>query len=315
MDVGRTSHYPGVDTCQEWEPADGLGDRSYNTMKPNRRSMRDKMSISKRLEEARKAYKKGDTSLAAKAHDQARITASAHEKHSGAGSAYLGNIVYGGLDGIITTFAVVSGVAGAELSPGIILILGLANLFGDGFSMATGAYLSSKSDQEFYERERERESWEIDHFPEGERAELFEIYLNQGYPREDAERMVAIKTADGERWVNAMMVEELGLMKSDTNPWTEALVTLVAFIIAGATPLLLYLLDLVFHFGLPQSTSFYISMALSGLALFGLGAAKVFVTERNAWRSGLEMLVVGGLAAGVAFAVGAILKGLGISGG
>jgi len=117
------------------------------------------MGISKRLEEARKAYEKGDMKGSARAHARKTIK-QAEEKHGGAGSQYLGEMVYGGLDGIITTFAVVTGVAGAQLGTSVILILGLANLFADGFSMAVGAYLSTKSEQEYYRKEYEREAWE-----------------------------------------------------------------------------------------------------------------------------------------------------------
>ena len=270
------------------------------------------MGISKRIEEARKAYETGDEALAAKIHEKAIIAAAATEEHGSASSKFIGSLVYGGLDGIITTFAVVSGVAGAQLDPGIVIILGLAKLFGDGFSMATGAYLSSKSEKEYYQREREREAWEVDHFPEGEKAELIEIYLSQGYPLEDAEKLVEIKSKEEERWVNAMMLEELGLMENTANPFTEAGYTLVAFIVAGAIPLLAYLADFIFNLQIPATQSFFISMALSGLALFGLGAAKVKITERNPFRSGLEMLIVGGAAAGVAYLIGALLKGLGV---
>ena len=134
----------------------------------------------------------------------------------------------------------------------------------------------------------------------------------QGYPLEDAEKMVEIKSKDEERWVNAMMLEELGLMENTSNPFTEAGYTMVAFIVAGAVPLLAYLADFIFNLQIPATQSFFISMALSGLALFGLGAAKVKITERNPFRSGLEMLIVGGAAAGVAYLIGALLKGLGV---
>ncbi len=266
------------------------------------------MSISKRLEQARKGYAKGDVKLSAAAHDPKRI-ANAAEKHGGASSQYLGDMVFGGLDGIITTFAVVSGVAGAQLSPHIVLIMGLANLFADGFSMATGAYLSAKSDQEYYQRERQREAWEVDHFPEGERAELLEMYRNQGHSEEDARVLVAIKTKDKEQWVNTMMLEELQMIPETSKPLVSAAATLASFVIAGAVPLLVYLLGLLFP--IPANISFPVSLGLSALALFGLGAAKVLVTERNPWKSGLEMLLVGGLAAGVAYLVGALLKGIG----
>jgi VIT1/CCC1 family predicted Fe2+/Mn2+ transporter len=267
------------------------------------------MSFSKRLDEARKGYARGDEQLAASAHDPKRIARAAAEKHGGASSQYLGSMVYGGLDGIITTFAVVSGVAGAQLSANIVLILGLANLFADGFSMATGAYLSAKSDQEYYQRERQREAWEVEHFPEGERAELYEMYCSKGYSEEDAQKLVEIKSKDHELWVDTMMLEELQMIPDSSQPLVSAAATLASFVIAGAVPLLVYLLGLAVP--IPPNISFPISLALSGLALFGLGAAKVLVTERSPLRSGLEMLLVGGLAAGVAYVVGALLKGLG----
>lgn len=270
------------------------------------------MSFSKRLDEARKAFEGQDHNASAAAHAPERIakaTQQAEEEHGGAGSQYLGDLVYGGLDGIITTFAVVSGVSGADLGSGVILILGLANLLGDGFSMATGAYLSAKSEQEFYHKERARERWEIERFPEGERAELYEIYRAKGHTEEEARQLVEIMSRDEERWIEAMMVDELGLLKDKRNPLLNGLATLIAFIVAGAVPLLVYLLGLAVP--VSASVSFPTSLTLSGLALFLLGAAKVRVTHRNPFVSGVEMLLVGSLAAAVAYGVGAALKGLG----
>src|SRR5512145_2347547 len=202
------------------------------------------MSLTKRLDEARDAFARGDKEASAKAHDPKRIAHAAGERHGGAGSQYLGEMVYGGLDGIITTFAVVSGVAGAELGAHVVLILGLANLFADGFSMATGAYLSAKSEQEYYDREKARESWEVEHFPDGERTELLELYRQQGYSDEDAAALVAIKSKNKKLWVNSMMVEELGMLEDERNPLHNALVTLLSFVIAGAVPMLVYLFGL-----------------------------------------------------------------------
>ena len=266
------------------------------------------MSFSKRVEQARAAFQKGDKKLAAAAHDPKAIKRSM-EQHGGVESQFIGEMVYGGLDGIVTTFAVVAGVAGANLGANVVLILGLANLFADGFSMATGAYLSSKSEEEYYEREKQRESWEVDNFPEGEKAELYELYVEQGYSEEDAHSMVEIKSKDRELWVNAMMLEELGMLEDTSNPIKNAIATFIAFVIAGSLPLMVYFLGLFMP--IPLEVSFPVSLVLSGVALFGLGAAKVLVTQNNPWRSGLEMLVVGGMAAGVAYLVGALLKGIG----
>ena len=108
-----------------------------------------------------------------------------------------------------------------------------------------------------------------------------------------------------------MMAQELDLLREDRNPLLIGAATLAAFVAAGSLPLLVYLVDLVRPLG--ASTSFCVSIALSALALFGLGAAKVRVTGRSWLRSGLEMLVVGGLAAGVAYLIGYLLRGLGVS--
>lgn len=233
----------------------------------------------------------------------------APELHSGPTGTLIGPIVYGGLDGIVTTFAVVSGVAGADLGSGVILILGLANLFADGVSMAVGSYLSSKSEHEYYLRERRTERWEIEQFPEAERAELIGLYRERGYPDADAHGLTEIQTRRPESWINAMMAEEHGLLDVEVNPLHRGLATFGAFVVAGSVPLLAFLFGLLFPF--VADIAFPLSAILSALALFGLGAAKVFVTERQLVRSGLEMLLVGGLAAGVAYLVGFFLQGLG----
>jgi VIT1/CCC1 family predicted Fe2+/Mn2+ transporter len=267
------------------------------------------MSITKRLDQAREAYKNKDLNASQKAHQKKAITNAAREEHGGAGSQYIGNMVYGGLDGIVTTFAVVSGVAGANLGANVVMIMGVANLLADGLSMAIGAYLSEKSVKEYYNNEKKREAWEVDNYPEGERLELKEIYKSQGYPDSDIEQLVKIKTAHKKRWVETMMVEELGLLADDKKPLTGSLVTFASFVVAGSLPLLSYLVGLFIK--IPMNVAFWISIGLSALALFSLGAAKVKVTGLKPLRSGLEMLIVGGLAAGVAYGVGVLLKGIG----
>jgi VIT1/CCC1 family predicted Fe2+/Mn2+ transporter len=261
--------------------------------------------IAKRIDQARKAFDQRDTITAAQLHDPQQIVTNIGQDQSSRGSwagTYLGSIVYGGLDGIITTFAVVSGVAGAQLDARVIVILGVGNLLADGFSMATGDYLSTKSEREYYDREARRQAWEIEQFPDGQRAELRALYQQHGYSANEADQLVTVQTGHQARWVNAMMIEELGMIKEDTNPIYNALATLGAFVIAGSLPLLIYLVGLVTS--VDPDTAFPISIALSAIALFALGAAKVFVTRLNPLRSGLEMLLVGGLAALVAYVIG-----------
>lgn len=253
--------------------------------------------------------------------DQRRhtVAAAVHPSKAGTGGnetvhrshhKYVGDFVYGGLDGIITTFAVVSGVAGAELSSGIVLILGAANLFADGFSMATGAFLSSKSEQEYYDQERSREAWEVDTYPDEERRELAEIYRKKGYTDEDAETLVAIHAKDRELLIDAMMVHELNMHPDDRRPLLSALSTFVSFILAGSVPLLVFVAGLFVT--IDFQTQFLLSIVMTAVALFTLGALKVLITAHNWFRSGMEMMLVGGVAAGVAYGVGFLLRGLGV---
>jgi VIT1/CCC1 family predicted Fe2+/Mn2+ transporter len=139
--------------------------------------------------------------------------------------------------------------------------------------------------------------------------ELIDVYRSRDYSEEDAMQLVEIQSREPTRWVNTMMLDELGMMKDESNPLINGLVTFGAFVVAGSVPLLVYLVGLLVS--IPQASTFPASLIMSALALFGLGAAKVLVTKLNPIRSGLEMLVVGGLAAGVAYAVGALLKGIG----
>jgi VIT1/CCC1 family predicted Fe2+/Mn2+ transporter len=264
-------------------------------------------SLSKRILEAIEAYKKKDIKASKKAHTPERIKAAA-EEHKTESGAYIGEAVYGALDGIVTTFAVVAGVEGARLSSGVVLILGFANLIGDGLSMGVGSYLSTKSKREYERSERERERWEIDNYPEGEREEIREIYERKGFTGKDLDRAVEIITSDKEIWVDTMMQEELGIIEETGHPFFNGLSTFISFLVAGFIPLLFFVMALAIP-SLQQYT-FSMSVFLTGLTLFVVGSLRVLVTQASWWRSGLEMLIVGGAAALGAYLVGYILRGL-----
>ncbi len=250
---------------------------------------------------------------AAEAHEQRRIEQASHQNKATGRSDYLGCVIYGALDGIVTTFAVVSGVMGADLSAAIMLILGFANLLGDGFSMASGAFLSARSEREVYLRERQNAAERVVNEPEEERGALVEVYEGQGYPKKDARKLQEIVSRDPGRWVVALLVEKHLMLPERRKPYLEALVTFAAFVTAGFLPLLIFLIDWIFQLRLPPTTAFAGSIVLSGLALLGLGAAKVLVTAKNPFHSAIEMFLIGSIAAGVAFSVGVLLKGLGAS--
>ncbi|MEK7189127.1 MAG: VIT1/CCC1 transporter family protein, partial [Patescibacteria group bacterium] len=218
-------------------------------------------------------------------------TAMERYHHAGRGS-YLRNMVYGANDGIVTTFAVVAGVAGASLEPKIVLILGFANLIADGVAMATGNFLGTRSENALQAKERAMESWEVANVPDEERREIRDIYRTKGFKGQDLEAAVRIITSDKKLWVDEMMVNELAIIPGEEeNPWKNGLATFVAFIVAGLLPLLPYV------FGVEFGSAFATAVGMTGVALFAVGSARSSVTKEHWLVSGLEMLGVGAIAA------------------
>jgi len=239
-----------------------------------------------------------------RAHEEGRE----HELHGSKRSEHVGDFVFGGIDGVVTTFAVVAGVAGAQLAASVVLVLGIANLLADGFAMGIGNYLSLRSERERYAKERERELWEINHVPDLEKKEVEDIYRAKGLSGRALEEIVDAITSDKTLWLETMMREELGLAENTRSPLRGGLVTYISFIIIGAVPLLSFVAAALFN-GIDQYT-FSLSIGLTGMALFSIGALKTVLVERSVLRSGLETLGMGSLAAGVAYVVGYLLRGL-----
>jgi VIT1/CCC1 family predicted Fe2+/Mn2+ transporter len=148
------------------------------------------------------------------------------------------NFVYGAIDGAVTTFAIVTGVIGASLSPSIIVILGFANLLADGFSMAIGNYLAIKTQNEFIQRERKREEWEIDNRIDEEKQEIRDIYSKKGFKEDLLEEIVRIITSRRKVWIDTMMREELGLIEGKYSPMVSAANTFLGFNAIGMIPLI-----------------------------------------------------------------------------
>lgn len=226
---------------------------------------------------------------------------SSHNHHGIRGGAYLKDTVFSANDGIVTTFAVVAGVAGAELSAGVVIALGLANLFADGLSMAIGNYLGVKSQVELEETETLGEKQEVVDKPDEEREEMVEIASRRGVPASRIPEWVSIMTSRRKLWVDELAIWELGILpKRSSDPLKHSLVTFVAFVVAGFFPLMPY----VFHW----STDLFLpSIIVTAATLFAVGSMRTLVTKRNWLRSGLEMLVVGGAAAMAAYLVGKLV--------
>lgn len=221
---------------------------------------------------------------------------------------YLRDFVYGSIDGCVTTFAVVSGVIGAELSPSIVVILGFANLLADGFSMAVSNYLGIRAEEQVLHRARQTEEEHIDVIPDGEVEEIREIFRKKGFDGELLDRVVNVITSDRRLWVETMLQDEWGLSLTGPVPWKAAVITFLSFVAVGLIPLLPFT---VFLESTASARSLFTwSAGMTAIAFFAVGALKSRFGIEHWLRAGLETLVLGSGAAAVAYFVGVLLRGL-----
>ena len=218
------------------------------------------------------------------------------------------DFVYGGIDGAVTTFAVVAGVEGASLSVPIILVLGFANLLADGFSMSVGKYSSDKSEVEQFEKIKAEEYRHLKEKPEHEREEIEEIMEAQGFKGKDLKRAVEIITSNEDVWVDVMMRNEFNMTQENVNPIKGGAITFVSFILIGFIPLMGYVFKP--FLGLDYDGVFVFTCVATLVALYIVGAVKSKFSDRHWLISGLETALIGGLAAVIAYVVGYFLRGL-----
>jgi VIT1/CCC1 family predicted Fe2+/Mn2+ transporter len=216
--------------------------------------------------------------------------------------SYIRDWVYGGIDGTVTTFAVVAGVVGADLSTKALLILGAANLFADGFSMAAANFSGTKAEIEEYEVVRRMEERHVEFAPDGEREEVRQIFRAKGFEGEALESAVNVITEKRERWIETMMTEEHGLPPISRSPGRAALTTFLAFLACGSIPLVPFVV------GLPATVE--ASTVMTGLTFFSIGSMRSRWSPAPWWRTGLETFAIGISAAAMAYAVGVILARL-----
>ena len=222
----------------------------------------------------------------------------------------LRQIVFGGNDGIVTTFAVVAGFAGAQadgsFEVGIIavIIFGFANLFADATSMGLGEFLSSRSEKDVYNATRASEMHQIHTNRQAEQDELTAILKLKDLSDEDAQRLSAEISRHPELLADFMMNYEFEMADpTGSNPAVNALYTFFSFLFFGVIPLLPYVL------GLPIQSAFQVSVAATAFALFLLGLFRWRITRENMLRSVFETMLVGGVCAVVAYGVGWMIGG------
>jgi vacuolar iron transporter family protein len=238
--------------------------------------------------------------------DEHTQEAIANRLRSAARHSYLGDFVLGAVDGAVTTFAIVAGASGAGLSNGIVVVMGLANVLADGLSMAASNFLRAKSDQQLLAKSRHIERMHIQQIPEGEREEIRQIFATKGFQGEVLERIVDTITADRELWVNTMLAEEWKLSLHPPSAWKAGLATFTAFLLAGMVPLLPAIVTLRGD----ATHSFLYSSLMTAATFFAVGFARGVIVNENRWWNAAETLSIGGIAAAVAYAVGAMLERL-----
>ena len=215
----------------------------------------------------------------------------------------ISDLVLGGIDGCVTTFAVVSGAVGAGFSSTVALVLGFANLIADGFSMAVSNYESIQAQREFTESVRLTEQEHIDKVPAGEREEIRQIFQKKGFTGETLEKIVDTISRDRHLWIDTMLTEEYGLQKIGPSPFISAIATFAAFLLVGAIPLIPFFFPI-----LENQWQFFLSTVLAGIMFFLIGMMKSLIFMKPVFRSGLNTLLAGGAAAGLAFLTGYLLR-------
>jgi len=230
-------------------------------------------------------------------------------------ATYFKEVIYGGIDGIVTTFAVVAGFAGAaisnnettQLSFAVVLLFGLANLFADAASMGLGNFLSVRSEKDLYVAKQKVERADMQAAPEAEVTETVNILKEKGFSEADAVTLAGIYRNNEDYWLDFMMnnEHEMSDPRGENEVYT-GLATFLSFMVFGAIPLIPFM---IFSYGDPKTTFIYSSVGTL-LALIVLGLMKWKVVGSGLKSSITEVVLVGGTAAILAYYVGTFFAGL-----
>lgn len=213
----------------------------------------------------------------------------------------LREVVFGAQDGLLSTVALVTGVAVAVENQATILVAGLAAALPGMLSMATGAFLGSRAEQDVQRAEMEREAQELEENPAEELAELVVLYQREGKTYQEARHLADEISQDKELWLRTLVEKELGISPDDTtNPMKDALTMGIAFILGAIVPILP-------HFFMEGGLAITISIAAALTGLFILGVGKGRLVQRSPILQGMEILVIGAISAGVGFGLGDLI--------
>lgn len=225
------------------------------------------------------------------------------EWHTPKGRA-IREVVFGINDGLITTLGFLAGVTSSIQDHRIILLAAMAEIVAGAISMASGAYISSKSQRDFFQHEIARERREIEEDPEHEKHEIRQIYAERGFSEDEIAMLIRRITSDKDQWLRFMLKEELGLgQEAFENPLRVGLTMGLSFLIGSVIPVLPYLFT-------SGGTALLISTVASIVFLFAAGAIRSRITKLNWVRSGFEMLIIGMTAALIGYLLGLVVLNL-----
>lgn len=256
-----------------------------------------------RIDKAREGFLSKDIKLTYSAHASNAIHQSIRHTEGHTANFNLPEIILGGQDGLVNVLGIILGVAAATSDSRIVIIAGMAATFAESVSMAAVAYTSKLAEADYYQSEYEREKWEIDHVPEGERQEIEELYKHYGFGGKILDEIVNKITSNKDTWLKAMMEQELKLTPVDRKEVAPTA------IIVGASAIIGSFIPLVPFFLLSMKSATWVSLLISSVALFIVGYYKAQKTlGRKFIKSGIEMMIIGMVSALVGYFVGSFFK-------
>lgn len=269
-----------------------------------------------RQERVNRSYKLGDVYSLVKHHDEIDLerTPEHNEDRAGMGGDYIKSFVFGGLDGIVSTFALVAGLGGAQVKVATLLAVGFAKVLADAFSMGFGEFTSASAELEHALRLKAREEWETENYEEGEVKEMVEIYMEKGCEKEDALTLMTVMSKYKDLFIEHMLVMEHGIMPPDEGdrwaPVKQGVVCFLAFTAFGLVPLMGFMVLYAIEGDATGDVGRVLAIAycLTATTLFAMGVVKAKLTGNGRWlRSGVLMVVNGTIAGGVAYLIGEML--------
>jgi DNA damage-binding protein 1 len=240
-----------------------------------------------------KAFREKNIELSKTLHDNKKM----EEYHKQYGSDFIKSLIFGGLDGIVTSFSIIASCHSSNLDNKYVIIVGIANIIAGAISMGHGDYFSEKTELDYIKDQYDREKWEMTNYPEGELEEMLELYVEKHkISEEDAKTILLTMVKYKSFFIDHMMMIELDLLPPDenANPIKNGIITFFSFICFGSIPVITYIIWM----------NFFISLLFSFLTLGGLGYIKSKFIKSNKLYIIFNTILNGSLSAGLAYIVG-----------